>query len=126
MTKTELKGEEPIQAEINQNRQQTYQHWQMALIQSVEGWRENFDSGISSQTDGVKTESPGGLPGCFRREPAVLVNYRYDWFGQNDQTDRGRNGQEHDEPDGVRESGTESGKIAQRGRSGNRLHTAIM
>ena len=114
MTEPEMKSEKPVQSEVHRDRNQTNDHRQMPLIERIESRREHFHPRIAGQPDRIKTQSRRRLHRRLRGKSPVLINQRDDWFGENDQADRGRNREQHDQPHGVRERAAKFLRVAQR------------
>src|ERR1700676_2221146 len=91
MSPVQIESEKPVEQKVYGNRGQRHEHRDIAPIERIKCRRENFVRGITGQTDRVKPKSQSGLVGRFRREATMLVDETDDWFGENDQTNRGWN-----------------------------------
>ena len=74
MTEFEMKPKKPVQTKVHCDRAKADQHRQVPFVQRVEGGRENFDRGISDESDRVKAKRFRRVRGCIGREPAVLID----------------------------------------------------
>src|SRR6266702_4275436 len=119
MAESKMKGKKPVQPKIHRDGKKTDEHGQMALIESVKCWSENFDARVASKTERIKAKRRGGLNRGLDSEAPMLINQAYDRFRQNDQPDRGRNREQHHQPHGVRQSAAKLGRITESRTPGN-------
>src|SRR6267143_2858208 len=103
MSPMQIESEKPVEQKVYRDRSQRDEHRDVTPIHRVKRRCENFVGGISSQTDRIKAKSQSGLVGRFRREATVLVDETDDWFGENDQTDRGWNCEQQNQANGMSE-----------------------
>ena len=99
---------------------QTNDHWQVAFIERVKCRRKHFHPRVTGQPDRIETQSGGSLNRGRRGETPMLINQPDDWLGENDQPNRRRNREKHDQPHGVRERTTKFLRVAHRGAAGNK------
>ena len=119
MTHLEMEDEDPVESQIQPDREEADQHRRPLMVDGIEGGSEHLDAGVAHQADCVELK-------CLRRMQRVavdefspLVDEGDDRLGQDNQSHGGGKRQEDRQTHGLRQCRAEASHLTQRRSAGN-------